>query len=192
MTKKTFKRKNYFLKDGPQPRLILRVYLIIIFAMLASGAVFYFIGNKNLTGELYQAHSVIKTTMQILLPALLLVAIIGLLGASFLVVSFTHSIAGPIYRLKSLSEKIANGDLSLEVKFRNKDTIGELSCIMNKITKGLNLRLREFSNSLYKLRNLSAKVNEIDRLPPRELAGLRDMLLSVSAELEEEIKKFKL
>jgi len=133
MEAKKFKRKKRFIKNSSQPVLILRIYLILIFVMLASGAVFYFMGNQSLTKELFQAHSIIKNTMQLLLPGLILVNAIGLLGASLLVVVFTHSIAGPIYRLKMLSERIASGDLSVEVKFRSKDTIQELSDIMNTI-----------------------------------------------------------
>lgn len=192
MIEKAFKRKKYILKDSPQPALIIKVYLILLLVMSISGAVFYLIGNKQLTMEFFQAHSVIRNTMQLLLPAIILVNIIGLLGASFLVIFFTHSIAGPIYRLKNLSEKIASGDLTLEVKFRKKDEIQELAGVINNIIKGLNFRLRNFENSLYKLRGLSAKINDIDKLSHSELSGLKNTLISVSAELEEEIKKFKL
>lgn len=192
MEGKNFKRKKYFLKDSSQPVLILKTYLIMVFVMAISGAVFYFIGNKNLTRELFQAHSLIKNTMQLLLPALLLVNIIGLLSALFLVVSFTHSVAGPIYRLKNLSGRIAEGDLSVEVKFRNKDTINELSEVVNKIIKGLNSRVKQFSNSLYKLRGLNVKINDMDKLSHQELISLKNALVSISSELEQEIKKFKL
>ena len=160
--------------------------------MLASGAVFYFIGNKSLTNELFQAHSIIKSTMQLLLPGLILVNAIGLLGASLLVVVFTHSVAGPIYRLKALSEKIAGGDLSVEVKFRNKDTIQELSQIINSILRGLGSRIKGFSGKIEKLKNLSEKINDLNNLSQEELSSLKDALLSVSRELDEKIKEFTL
>lgn len=192
MEGKGFRRRKYFLKDSSQPALILKVYLMLIAVMFLSGAVFYFIGNKNLTREFFQAHSLIKTTMHLLLPALVIVNIIGLLFASFLVVFFTHSIAGPIHRLKILSDKIASGDLTLEVKFRQRDEIQELASVINNIIKGLNFRLRNFENSLYKLRGLSVKIKDIDKLPQNELIGLKDSLISVSNELEEKIKKFNL
>lgn len=192
MEGKNFKRKKYFLKNSSQPVLILKVYLLLIVVMSLSGAVFYFIGNKNLTRELFQAHSIIKTTMQLLFPALLLVNIIGLLGASSLVIVLTHSIAGPIHRLKNLSEKIASGDLTLEVKFRKRDEIQELATVINNIIKGLNFRLKNFENSLYKLRGLSVKINDIDKLSHSELISLKNSLIAVSEELEEKIKKFNL
>lgn len=192
MEGKSFKRRKYFLKNSSQPVLILKVYLLLVVVMSLSGAVFYFIGNKNLTSELFQAHSVIKTTMQLLLPALILVNIIGLLGASSLVIILTHSIAGPIHRLKNLSEKIASGDLTLEVKFRKKDEIQELATVINNIIKGLNSRLKNFENSLYKLRGLSVKINDIDKLSHGELISLKNSLVAVSEELEEKIKKFNL
>jgi methyl-accepting chemotaxis protein len=188
----TKKRRKYFLKNSSQPVLILKIYLILLVVMLLSGAVFYFIGNRNLTQEFFQAHSVIKTTMQLLLPALILVNVIGLLGVSFLVVAFTHSIAGPIYRLKDLSEKIAAGDLTVEIRFRRKDTIQELSVVINRLINGLNSRLRQLKESLYKLQKFSTKIEDLDKLSPSELINLKDTFLSVSAELKEKIEKFKI
>ena len=181
MEAKKFKRKKRFIKNSSQPVLILRIYLILIFVMLASGAVFYFMGNQSLTKELFQAHSIIKNTMQLLLPGLILVNAIGLLGASLLVVVFTHSIAGPIYRLKMLSVRIASGDLSVEVKFRSKDTIQELSDIMNTILRGLSFRLKGFSSSVEKLKELSQKINNLNNLSQDELSSLKKSLLFFSS-----------
>ncbi len=192
MGQKIFNRKKYFLKGTSQAFLILRVYLILLFVMLVSGGIFYFLGNKNLSNELYQAHSTIKTTMQLLLPAIIFVNIAGLLAAVALVVGFTHSIAGPIYRLKNLSEKIAKGDLSINMKFRDSDTIKELADLINNITASLNSRVKDFNSSLSKLQGLSLQVNNIDKLSRNELVALRDAIVSISKELEDEIKKIKL
>ncbi|PIQ89530.1 MAG: hypothetical protein COV72_02585 [Candidatus Omnitrophica bacterium CG11_big_fil_rev_8_21_14_0_20_42_13] len=192
MENKSFKRRNYFLKDSPQPGLIVKTYLILFIIMLVSGVVFYFIGNKNLSREFFQAHSVIKTTMHLLLPSLILINLIAILGSAFMVINFTHSVAGPIYRLKHISEKVANGDLTLKVHFRKKDTIHQLAEIINHIIKGLHLRLKEFDGSLAKLRDLSEQINNLDKLSYDELAHLKKKLLAVSLEFEKEIEKFKL
>src|SRR3989338_10112815 len=89
-------RKKYFLKDSPQPKLIFGIYFILACVMIVSGAVFYFIGNKDLTAEYFKAHSTLKTTLGLLLPALVAVNFFGLMGALGLIIAFTHSIAGPI------------------------------------------------------------------------------------------------
>ncbi len=186
------KRRRFFLKDSSQPTLILKVYMMLLVVMCSSGGVFYFIGNKNLTQEFFKAHSVIETTMQLLLPALVAVNLIALLVASFLVISFSHSIAGPVYRLKNLSGRIAKGDLTVVVKFREKDAIQELSKVINDIIMGLNSRLKNLEGSLTELGNLSDKVENMNALSPEDLANLKDRILTVSSELEEKMKEFKL
>ena len=192
MKKTSFSRKQYLIKNSSQPELIFRTYLILLVAMLLSGGVFYVLGNRALTEEYFQAHSLIKTTMELLLPALFLVAAIGLAGAFFLVVLFTHSIAGPIYRFRNLSEKIAKGDLTVRVSFRKRDSIQELAGALNQIIQGLNGRLRQTEGSLQKLRELSQKVKGISRLSEKELEGLKEDLLAISSELELKMKDFKL
>jgi methyl-accepting chemotaxis protein len=187
-----FKRRKYFLRDSFQPKLIFKTYLILLSVMFVSGGIFYFVGNKNLTEEFFQAHSVIKTTMQLLLPALILVNLIGLLGASVLVIGFTHSIAGPIYRLKYIAEKIATGDLTLKVQFRKRDTVGDLAEIINTIIRGLNKRMKEFSTSLEKLSELSQEIDNIDRLSYDELLKFKKELLATSSQLLNKIERFKL
>ena len=91
-----------------------------------------------------------------------------------------------------MSEKIASGDLSVEVKFRSKDTIQELSEIINSILRGLNSRVKGFAEEVEKLKNLSEKINNLNNLPPEESVSLKKSLLSVSSKLEEKIKEFTL
>lgn len=187
-----YKRRQYFLKDSVQPKLILKTYLILCMVMLISGAVFYFIGNKNLTTEYFQAHSMIKTTMELLLPALILVNLVGLIAAAFLVIMHTHAIAGPIYKLRQLSEKISQGDLTVEVKFRRKDLIQELSEAINTIIQGLNRQIRGLEDPARELRELAFKIQDLNRLPEPELLALKERLLSAIVRLEEKLKQFRL
>lgn len=192
MKKKSYSRKQYLIKNSSQPELIFKTYLILLVVMLLSGGIFYFLGNRALTEEYFQAHSLLKTTMELLLPSLFLVGVIGLAGAFVLVVLFTHSIAGPIYRFRMLSERIARGDLTVKVSFRKRDSIQELAGALNQVIQGLNSRLRQTEGSLGKLKQLSQKVRGISQLSEKELGDLKEDLLGVSTELELKMKDFKL
>jgi len=186
MKENRFKRSKLLLKNSSQPHLILQVYLILLAVIILSGGIFYFIGNQDLSKEYFQAHSTIKSTMELLLPTLIIVNVIALLAAFFLVVDFTHSIAGPIHRLKEISKKVADGDLTPVVKFRKKDNIQDLSAAIGNIVTGLNARLRQLEASVNKLDDLENKIKEIDQ--PK----VKEELLAVHNEIQEEIRKFKL
>lgn len=185
-------RWRYFLKDGSQLQLILKTYFILSSIILIAGAIFYFIGNQSLTAEFYAAHSVIKTTMELLLPGLLLVNAAGLLGAFVFILFFTHSIAGPIYQLNMLSEKIENGDLTVSLRFRKGDAIPELAEIFNKIIRGLNSRVRGFSAPVEKLKRLKTRISKAEDLSRQELSAIKHEIASISSELEERLQQFQL
>lgn len=191
MEKTSYKRRTYFLKGSSQLGLILRVYLILLAVMALSGTVFYFVGNRNLTQEFFEAHSVIKTTMQLLLPSLILVNAVGLLGALALVVFFTHSITGPIHRLKTLSGRISEGDLTVEVKFRQGDAIHELSDIINAVIKGLNSRLHGWKRYLLELGGLADELRDSGYPSPAEFDAMKRKLLVAVTKLEEELDRFR-
>ncbi len=186
------KRKQFFLKDSSQPKLIVETYFILVLVMTLSGIVFYFVGNKNLAQEYFQAHSTLKSTMQIFLPALVIVNLVGLAAASFLVVAFTHSIAGPIAKLKNLSEKIASGDLSLQVQFRRTDLVPELAETMNAIIQGLNAQIKELKAPLEQLQKLLTKFETLNQPSQEEWTALKEDLHKVSQNLKGKIDQFQL
>ena len=186
------KRKQYFLKDSSQPKLIVETYFILMLVMTLTGIIFYFIGNKNLAQEYFQAHSTLKSTMQIFLPALVIVNLVGLAAASFLVVAFTHSIAGPIAKLKNLSEKIASGDLSLQVQFRRTDLVPELAETINTIIQGLNSQIKELKAPLEQLQKLLTKFETLNQPSEEELAAFKEDLRKVSQNLKGKIDQFHL
>lgn len=192
MSENRLKRRKYFLKEGPQPGLIIKTYTILAFIMLVSGAAFYFLGNKDLTAEFFKSHSLIKSTMQLLLPSIILVNVAGLIAASFLVVNFTHSIAGPIHRLKALSDRIAGGDLMLEVRFRKKDAIHQLSSIINHIVKGLKSHVAKFRDPCRRLKALSTRAESLEKFSKEELVIFKADLVSINMEFQDAINRFKL
>ncbi len=192
MEEKMLHRKIYLLKNSSQPALILKTYAILVIVMLVAGAVFYFIGNKDLTREYFQAHSVIKTTMQLLLPALILVNFLGLLVAFLMVITFTHSIAGPVYQLKMLSQRLKDGDLTVNVRFRKGDALHELSDIINRIIAGLHEKFADIQVTEMKLRALSTRVRTDSSASSGDFEDIKKDLLSISNELEEKLRKIKL
>jgi len=185
-------RRKYFLRDSSQPILILRTYVVVLFVIIVSGTIFYFIGNKSLANEYYQAHSTIKTTMELLLPYLFIVNIVGLLGSFVLVIMFTHAIAGPIYQLKRLGKRIVEGDLTGMVKFRQRDLIQELAVIINQIIKALNNRFKQFRAPIEKSKEILSKIEDLEKLSDSELTALKKELLAIHQDLQQQMGQMKL
>jgi len=178
-------RKQYFLPQGIQPKLIAKMYGIIIFAMALSGALFYFIGQKNLTEEYFEAHSIIKTTMEILLPSLIAVNLIALAVVGVVLVLFTHSIAGPLHRLRAVARDIARGIPAAPVTFRKSDAVAELSESINLIMNGLNRRSDELASGLRQLKTVSEKIDRMDAALPADLRALLDELNGITKKVAE-------
>jgi len=186
------KRKKYFLRDSSQIHLIIKTYLVLLFVILISGVIFYFIGNKSLSNEFYQAHSTIKKTMELLLPNLILVNFIGLLGAFMLVIVFTHAIAGPVYKIKQLSQKILEGDLTITIKFRKGDLIHELATIINQIIKEMNSRFKQIHASIKQGQKLFPKIEDLENLSKQDLIALKKDLIIIHNNLNTSIDRIKL
>jgi methyl-accepting chemotaxis protein len=146
--RQTVKRRKYFIKDVSQMRLIMKVYFILLFTMFISNTIFYFIGNKELTESYFQAHLAIRQTMDILLPAIIIVSALGLLSAFVIVLLFTHRIVGPVYRMRLLANKIKDGDFTTKVSFRAKDELKELEGIMNDTLEKLGNKVSEVQKEL--------------------------------------------
>ena len=115
----------------------------------------------------------------------------SLVGAAALVVFFTHSIAGPVHRLRSLANQISAGDLTVVAKFRKGDVLKELSQIIQIITQGFGLRLSKLSATASRLRQLQQTIGEIGSPSREDFLKIKESLASISSELEKELNQFK-
>lgn len=72
---------------------------------------------------------------------------------------YSHKIAGPLYRLRSVSEKLAAGDLSIRLKFRKGDDpiLHEVADHLNKM---LNDIQKEREETLSRLKTLKPEKQE--------------------------------
>jgi methyl-accepting chemotaxis protein len=165
MNKNSFPRKRFFLKDSSQPRLLIGVQAIFILLLIISGTVFAIIANRDLRVAYFQAHLNIRSTLDILLPALVLVNLAGLALGIVLSLFYTHRIAGPVYRLCRILREIGQGNLAQVVKFRKSDELHELDDAATEMIVNLRRRvltLQELSMTL------SGEVNAAIASPDKE------------------------
>ncbi len=118
------RRRKYYVAQGDHRGILLIAgALLLTLAILASG-LFYFLANRDLESATYRAHfDTLRNTMQMLLPWLVLVNLIGLVVVLGLAVYLTHRISGPAFHLIRDLKALGSGDLRIETKFRKHDRL---------------------------------------------------------------------
>lgn len=85
------------------------------------------------------------------------VVIVATLVAFFI----TRNIVKPMYRLKELSLKIAEGDLTVEIPALGKDEVGELGSAFKKVIEAFKNTITEFTNLSAQVVNISSLLNSL-------------------------------
>jgi len=166
---------------------VLAVVLVLV------GTLFYIAANKNLEGDYFKAHLVLKTTMDNLLPILIAVNGIALILAAFLIVRFTHRIAGPVYRLRKMAPRIAEGDLSRELKFRQSDEAKEIAEAVNQIIAGLRQKIIVLKQDLGNVSSMCEEIFSIGQnepLPSHLLQVVKELHITLKS-VNDNLEKFK-
>ncbi|NOX97090.1 MAG: methyl-accepting chemotaxis protein [Nitrospirae bacterium] len=191
--KQRYRRRKYFIKNSTQSRLILKTYIVLAVVLVLVGTLFYIAANKNLEGDYFKAHLVLKTTMDNLLPILIAVNGIALILAAFLIVRFTHRIAGPVYRLRKMAPRIAEGDLSRELKFRQSDEAKEIAEAVNQIIAGLRQKIIVLKQDLGNVSSMCEEIFSIGQnepLPSHLLQVVKELHITLKS-VNDNLEKFK-
>ncbi len=155
-------RKKYFVKEGNQWGLLAgAVTLIFILAIVASG-LFYIIANRNLENATYRAHfTALHNTMQLLLPWLILVNLIGLIIVVILAIFYTHKIAGPTFHIMNDLKKLGEGDLTTRTNLRKNDRLQELAKSLNNAIEGIQQNVMEAKSHVTELEKTADNSSQI-------------------------------
>ena len=156
---KAYQRKRFFLWNTSQPRVLAGMEIIFFILLVITGAAFAVIAGKDLTASYFAAHLGIRNTLDILIPSLVVINLIGLAASMILAVFFTHRIAGPVYRLCNILKKIGQGDLAQTIHFRKGDEFRELESAATEMKDALQNRIRT-------LKILSSEINlQVGNMP---------------------------
>jgi len=130
------RRKGYLIKSRLQSRYLRVILLAITLPTLLFSFCLYYLIFYLMAEQLGIPESIAYN----ILPVLRKINIILLCGMPIIVfllilwgLVISHRIAGPEYRLEKELEKIAQGDLSLRIKFRKKDELAGIARGINKV-----------------------------------------------------------
>lgn len=168
MMASTPKRKKLYIKKEFQTDFSVKfLILIAIESVLAIGLFVYLSRGTVITGY-SGAELVIAKTGEYFLPSLLLanLAVIGITAiAGFLVmISYSHKIAGPLYRFEKSIDEMASGDLTSRFNLRSGDQLEELAGRLNSFSRKLDGAVSDIKD----------EAAELDRAIGEARALLRD------------------
>ncbi len=182
MNREARARRAIIVKHAFNRRLILRIWLILMTLVLVSGVAFYLLAQKRLAEEYFSAHSQIRTTMEMLLPWMIIVYVLGILVTFFLTLFYTRKLAGPVLRFQRELGQLAAGDYQVQINLRRGDELKELASRINDIAAGTAERFSRLKEAREKMRRelealaAGAKDDEATREQLRNLErALRDM-----------------
>ena len=145
--KRTWRRRNYFIKKDLQGRYIFSFFIFVIAGSFFFTIIFSLLSADTLTIEYRNYDLRLGKTPIILLREILSANWIFILAGGLLVViasmMLTHRFAGPVYRFERSLEEMLKGNLDFEIRLRSGDEAKELALLLNELAASLSCRLRE-------------------------------------------------
>jgi len=163
MPQKTYphKRRQYFIKKDFQIKFILGFCLLILAGVIVSSILLFYFSQDTLTSSFQQSRLVIENTSTAMLPALIYTSLItlGLISLATIIVTLfvSHKIAGPLFRLEKELQEIGAGDLTKNVRLREKDQLTTMAETLNQMTHSLHDNIFEIQKMIKELIEATSK-----------------------------------
>lgn len=156
-------RKIIFIDRRFQSEFILRFVALLLIGTGVFVLAAYLILNRRLEETYYSAHYAIKSTGEVLLPALLALSgvFIVVLGIAAVLITMyvSHHIAGPLFAIRRYLESVSRGDLDFEPKLRLKDQTTPLAESLARALETLNERLVRIRSAADGMREASGSLS---------------------------------
>jgi methyl-accepting chemotaxis protein len=168
--KRTWRRRNYFIKKDLQGRYVFSFFIFVIFGGIIFTLIFSLLSANTLT-VVYEDYNLrIGKTPFILIREILRADWIFIVtaGLSVVIISIflTHRFAGPMYRFEKSVEEMLRGNFNFEIRLRKKDEGKELAAMMNQLISTISSNLREMRDLTdaieLKLKDASESVGQIE------------------------------
>lgn len=150
-----YKRRHYFINKEFQFKFILKFCLLILAGVVLSTTLLFFFSQDTLTSSFQQSRLVIENTSKAILPALIYTSLItlGLISFATIIVTLfvSHQIAGPLFRFEKELKEIGAGNLTKNVKLREKDQLTAMAKSLNEMTHSLRDNIFEIQTMIKEL-----------------------------------------
>lgn len=173
---------NFSIKRQMQIRLFIKVLGIAIVGVGLMAAVFYFYSDREINSSYRQFHIHADNFLELLQPAVITSLVLALAASVFITLFLPIKIAGPAFRIEeSLRENVVNGDLTVRIKLRKGDELGELADVLNTCLENTARKIAASGKLAEDLESRLSKRNDPDCNDMKEIA----------MKLNEQLRQFK-
>ena len=156
-------RRWYFIKSTFNIKMLLLFIVILILGVIILGFELYIFSSSELDTRLFNAHTRIMNSWEILLPTIILtmisVFILVFVITLFMVIYLSHKIAGPLYKFEMIADEIGNGNFKVNVKLRKNDELIPLQTAFENMIENLQSKIMNFKNNFDKIKIIEKELN---------------------------------
>jgi len=196
--KRTWRRRNYFIKKELQGRYIFSFFVFVIIGSIIFTLIFSLLSSNTLTIIYENSNLRIGKTPLILIKEILSAQwiFIATAGIAVVIVSMflTHRFAGPLYRFEKSIEEMTKGNFNFQIRLRKKDEGKELAQMMNQLNDTFSSNIGEMRRVADEMNiELTNAYNSINRIEEGKEASLElDRANASNGKLREMLQSFKI
>ncbi len=152
--------------------LMIRVGGIILLTAIISALILYGYARQETINSFYDAHIKIRRLSDLLIPVVLSGCAVSLVSGTIVAIFLPQKLAGPIYRINKDFAAVRNGDLTVRINLRSKDTLVAFAEQLNSTIQHLDQQFGQLQQLNDKLQSLSemadadftSSLNQLDEL----------------------------
>jgi methyl-accepting chemotaxis protein len=198
MKKKTWRRRNFFIKKDLQGKYIFAFFLFVVGGSIIFTLILSMLSANTLTITYNDYDLQIGQTPFMLLREILSAHWIFILTAGIAVVIvaifITHRFAGPMFRFEKSVEEMLKGNFAFQIHLRKKDEGKELAEKLNQLIDMISSRVNEMRGLNDKIGDCLAKAGQSND-QTKEHTGTPDSVREARAlnqKLVEILSQFKI
>lgn len=196
--KKTWRRRNYFIKKELQGKYIFAFFLFVILGSVIFSLIFSMLSADTLTIAYKDYDLQIGKTPLILVREILSAHWIFIVTAGLAVVVLsmflTHRFAGPMFRFEKSVEEMVKGNFDFKIHLRKKDEGKELAEALNQLIDVISSDVKEMRRLTDEIRDRLAESGRADDSAKESSevgAGLKEVD-ALNQRLREILYRFKI
>ena len=163
--------------------------MTVILGVILLGFVLYIFSSSELDTRLFEAHTRIMNSWEILLPTIILttisVFVLIFIITSYLVIFLSHKIAGPLYKFEIIADQIGSGNFKVNKKLRKKDGFVPLQKAFENMSDNLHGRIMNFKRNFEKIKNTETKLKNAIKTSSFSDAEKNKLLTTIKELMEE-------
>ncbi|MDR2694237.1 MAG: hypothetical protein LBB74_08525 [Chitinispirillales bacterium] len=176
---------NFFIKKSLQLRLIINVMTVsIVSSIVSAGTLYFFYFYRYDTTALYMfdvPSNILQkeSVVWLIFPTLIISTVVGLALAFGIGLYASRKYAVPVFKIEQWASQILNGDMTVVLRFREKEEMQELSKKCNELGTMFRDIMAGIQKDVKALQSAGIRGPEVDAIAEKlgrlELEGSQDL-----------------